>query len=173
MNLRRFVFSLVAIIISFFAFFLLLGFFELPLLWLARYGFPSVEPVEMLAGIAGGHPAPSPLGYAFLAIIILSSLVIVSLLYRTLSKAIATFSFLSNYYIKIYKAFIAGLLMVAWIVPTLWVFFPFKIWVVASITGGVVSIAFATISVLLNKVLKLVDADGFAEKAAIVEGDRR
>jgi hypothetical protein len=165
MNLRRFVFSLVAIICVFFAFFLLLVVFELPLLWLARYGFPSVEPVEMLAGIAGGRSAPSPLGYAFLAIVILASIVLVMLLYRTLSKAITTFRFLSDYYIKFYKVFIAGLLMVAWIIPTLWVFSPFNIWLVVSIGGGIIAIAFAMITILLRKVLVIVDASEATGKA--------
>jgi hypothetical protein len=172
MNLRQFVLSLIALICVALSFFILLSSIELPLLWLAKYGFPGAQPVEIVAGFSGASARPSPLGYLFLATIIASSALLMVLLYSTASKAIGSFSFLSGYYQKFYKAFIACLLGAAWLAPTLWIFLSFNIMVAVGIVGGVASAAFAAITVLLKDVLGLVGPEDAAGRVEASGGDR-
>lgn len=108
MNMKRFVFSLVAIVFILITLFLLFGVVKLSPLWFAKNGFPSIESVEMIAGIAGKHSMPTPFGYGFIATVIPSSLVLLLMFYRAISNAVGTFAFQSNYFIGLVIAIGGG-----------------------------------------------------------------
>lgn len=156
--MRNFIFSLIAIGLLAAAFFVLLVFFELPLLWLAKFGFPTADLVEVINNIAGSRTTPSYLGVAFLTLVIATTAMLFALLYAFLAQTVTTFSFLSHYYKKLYKTFIAGILVVAWSIPTLWLFIPFNLALVSGISVIVVGVAFAAITILLKDVLILVES---------------
>jgi hypothetical protein len=172
MNLRHFVLSLAVIVCSSLALFLLLGVFELPLLWLAAHGYPSDNFGDLVLGGVGGATKTSPIGLFFVAVVLLASALLALLAYRTFSKTIESFAFLTTYYAKLYRLFSAALLAIAWLLPAIWAFKPFNLVAVAAIAAGLIALSFAAITILLRDVLALAES-GTPRRGDVVQGGTR
>jgi hypothetical protein len=142
----------------------------IPVMLLAKFSFPEAGMFEILERMSRNEPKPGVIGLSFIIIELTLSFLLILLLFRLADGILSGFLSLGAYYIRIYKTFAVAFLILAWLLPTLWLFIPFNLILVAGLAAVLLTLVLSVTTWILRDMLSISRAanapDGAAEEGA-------